>query len=145
MVSAHLDSDHSSDPEVERRREAHRGRQISAVVSGIKRINAMGLPVVVGADLNSWQNNRVADDAHETLAARGYYDTSSALERVNMGYSTINQFEETVNEHPLGVGARLDVVSVSGGRGASRIVNVLKPVDPARPSDHNLVVADVVL
>ena len=145
VVSAHLDSDHSSDPAKERRLEAHRGRQISAVVDAVSRLDRGRLPVVLGADLNSWQNNRVADEAHEILAARGYYDTSSALQRVNMGYSTLNQFKETVTEHPLQVPARFDVVTVSGGRGAARIVNVLEPVDAARPSDHNLVVADVVL
>jgi len=145
VVSAHLDSYHSSSASKERSLEAHRGRQISAVIAGMAKINTDRLPIVLGGDLNSWQNNRVADDAHEILAARGYYDTSSALRRINMGYATVNHFDTTVKENPQKVGARLDVVTVWGGRGAKLIVNVVKRVDSARPSDHSLVVTDVVL
>lgn len=145
VVSAHLDSWHSSNVATERRYEAHRGRQVAAVADAMDKINTRGVPIVFGGDLNAWQNNRVADDAHETLTAKGYYDTASALVRRNMEYATVNHFDRTVRPNPQGVGARLDVVAVKGRQGARRIVNVVKPVDPARPSDHNLVVSDLVL
>lgn len=145
VTSVHLDSDHSSTVSRELAYEAHRGAQVQAVMDAIAEMNDDDLPVVLGGDLNGWQNNKVADDAHETLAAGGYYDSSSALERVNMEYATVNHFDTTVHPNPTGVGARLDVVTVWGGTGALRIENVVKPVDPERASDHNLVVSDVVL
>jgi hypothetical protein len=40
---------------------------------------------------------------------------------------------------------RLDVVLVKGIKRALRYENVMKRVDSSRPSDHNLVISDVVL
>jgi hypothetical protein len=42
-------------------------------------------------------------------------------------------------------GVRLDYVMIKGSKQVLRYENVMKRVDSSRPSDHNLVVADVVL
>jgi len=145
VVSAHLDSWHSSNATRERAYEAHRGRQASTVVRAMDRINRSRLPIVFGGDLNGWQNNPVADAAHEALTRYGYYDSASAGARINMAYATVNHFDTRVKPKPLGVSARLDVVAIKGRQGARRIQNVVKAVDSARPSDHNMVVSDLVL
>ena len=44
-----------------------------------------------------------------------------------------------------GFGTRIDLVMIKGTTGANRFENVLESVDDARPSDHNLVLADLVL
>jgi len=145
VVSAHFDHFHSSSAATERMYEAHRGRQAAAVADTMDQINEQGLPIIFGGDVNGWQNNPVADDAHETLTAKGYYDTASAAVRLDMDYPTVNHFRETLTPNPIGVGVRLDVVAVKGAPGAQQIQNVLTPIDRARPSDHNLVVSDLVL
>jgi len=145
VVSAHLDQYHSSNLTKERRFEDMRGQQVLTLTEALAKKNPNGVPVIFGADLNSWQNNRVADEAHELLTAKGYYDTSSALQRVNMQYGTTNGFRTTVVANPQGVGSRLDVLAVYRGRGALRTENVLQVTDSERPSDHNMVVSDVVV
>jgi len=145
VVSAHLDNYHSSDLAKERRFETQRGKQVLALTDAMAKLNPNKVPVVFGADLNSWQNNRVADDAHELLTEKGYYDTSSALQRINMEYGTANGFRTTVVKNPQGVGSRLDVLAVYRGSGAKRTENVMQVTSSSRPSDHNMVVSDVVL
>ena len=49
-----------------------------------------------------------------------------------------------MNKSAHGFGPHLDVVMVKGGKGgADRWVNMMLPRDADRPSDHNLVWADI--
>ena len=53
----------------------------------------------------------------------------------------MNHFETTLSAKPVW----LDSVMIKGIERALRCENVMKRVDSSRPSDHNLVVNDVVL
>ena len=57
----------------------------------------------------------------------------------------MNAFKTTLPDPGAGFGSRLDVVAAQGITGAVAWENVMKVTDSARPSDHNMIVADVVL
>ncbi|GMA89455.1 hypothetical protein GCM10025868_47050 [Angustibacter aerolatus] len=103
------------------------------------------VPVVLGGDLNSWQAARGGDPAHDALVAAGFYDTADAVTQVNTRWTTYNAFARTVPKSPSGWGARLDVIATKGLRGAVRFENVLQRTQTNRPSDHDMVVADLQL
>ena len=143
VVSAHLDARHSSNLTTERSYEALRGNQVKTVLAHMNAINTAHLPVVLGGDLNSWQNNKGGYAAHDALVGGGYYDTAAATTQVNVRYTTMNDFKLTIpNPGTSGWGARLDVIAVKGVTGAQRFENVMKVSDSSRASDHNMIVAD---
>ena len=144
-MSAHLDQRHSTVLADEVRYNQLRGLQAAAIVRGVARVNPKGRKVVFGGDINSWQTNRIGHAPHDVLLANRFFDTASAKTVVNIEYGTSNRFAPVVQPNPYGFGTRIDAVLVQGTRGANRFENVLKPVDDARPSDHNLVLADLVL
>ena len=109
----------------------------------MNQLNTAHLPVVLAGDLNTWQNNKAGYGAHDALVASGYYDTAAALTQVNVRYTTLNAFARTIPANASGWGARLDVITVKGVTGAARFENVMKVTDTNRPSDHNMVVADI--
>lgn len=145
LVSVHLDSRRSTDAATERTYEALRGAQAQAAVDAVQAVNTDDVPIVLGGDLNSWQNNKVGYSAHDALVADGFYDTAAAQTQVNVRYTTYNAFADPIPEPATGFGARLDALLVKGVVGARSFENVMKVVDPARPSDHNLIVADITL
>ena len=107
-------------------------------------MNSQRYPVILGADLNTWQNDRSGYAGHDVLVAAGFRDTKAASTRVNVAYSTVNEFKTTMPKQGSGLGSHLDAVLVKGGKGeAIRWVNVLKNPDSRRSSDHNLVYADI--
>lgn len=143
-VSAHFDERHSSNKAVGLRYDSLRGSQARAIVSLMNRVNTKRYPVVLGADINTWQNDRSGYSGHDALIAAGFYDAKAAAIRVNVAYSTVNEFATTVKKNTHGLGSHLDVVMVKGGKGgASRWVNLMRNPDASRASDHNLVYADV--
>lgn len=143
-VSAHLDERHSSSKTNGPKYERLRGDQARYLVSFINKINTKKYPVVFGADLNTWQSDKSGYSGHDVFVAAGYYDTASALTQVNIAYNTSNRFATTLGKSKHGYGPHLDVVMVKGGKGgADRWVNMLQNPDSDRPSDHNLVYADV--
>ncbi len=140
VVSAHLDNRHgskASDAKFSRLRV----RQAEAVVSRLARLNRAGLPVVFGGDINSWSTDRSGYAPHRYLRSEGYSDTVSAPTRINHLYPTVNHWRTTLKKTKNGV--RLDVVMARGARGATRWENKMSVVDRARPSDHNMVLADI--
>ena len=145
MVSAHLDQRHSSSKTKEARYDKLRGDQVATILKKINSINTQKLPVVFGGDINSWQNNRVGHAPHDRLVADGYYDTAAAIRHVNLAYSTINHYDRVLKPKSSGFGTRIDVVMVKGSRGSSLFENKMEITDSTRPSDHNLVLADIVL
>lgn len=142
-VSAHLDERHSGNKATGVKYDRLRGAQAKAIVALVTKVNTGRYPVVLGADLNTWQNDRWGFSGHDALVAAGYLDTKSAPSRGNLAYSTVNEFKTTVPKNSTGLGSHLDVVMVKGGKGgATRWVNLMKNPDASRSSDHNLVYAD---
>jgi endonuclease/exonuclease/phosphatase (EEP) superfamily protein YafD len=109
------------------------------------RVNRSHRPVVFGGDINSWQSDRSRYAPQRALVGRGYRDAAKASLRVNLAYPTSNQWRTRLPRSARGVGPRLDVVLVKGGRGIRRYENKMTRVDRTRPSDHNMVVADLLL
>jgi endonuclease/exonuclease/phosphatase family metal-dependent hydrolase len=143
VVSAHLDQRHDSDPAVEKTYNTLRGEQAKTVLAKLAVVNPNGYPVVFGGDINSYQNNKVGYAPHDELVKAGFYDTAAAARQVNIHFTTINDFKTTLTAPTPGFGARIDTLAVEGVVGASSWENVLKPTDDARPSDHNMLVADI--
>jgi endonuclease/exonuclease/phosphatase family metal-dependent hydrolase len=143
VVSAHLDQRHSTTPSLERTYEQLRAGQVRTVLARVDQLNTGRLPVVFTGDLNTFQFNQGGYDAHDALIAGSYYDTAAATTQVNARSTTMNHFYCTLTVPASGWGSRLDVVAVKGVRGAPRWENVMAATDCARPSDHNLVVADL--
>ncbi len=144
VVSAHLDSRHSSNTTTEGKLNALRGQQAAAAVDGVTRINHDAVPVFFGGDVNSWQANRIGYAPHDALVARGFLDSAAAGTAYNLRYSTMNHFEKTVKASGT-YGSRLDLVMAKGVKGINRYENKLVVTDSTRPSDHNMVLGDVVL
>ena len=140
VVSVHLDDRHSSSLSTERSYNALRGTQARAAYLRVNGLRNAGEKIIYAGDFNSWQTNRAGDAPHEYLVRQGFYDTVDADTRINVKYPTINHFNTTVSAKRI----RLDYVMVKGIKRAVRYENVMKRVDSSRPSDHNLVVSDVV-
>ena len=141
VVSVHLDDRHSSSLSTEKSYNALRGAQARAVYLKVNGLRKSGEKIIYAGDFNSWQTNRAGDAPREYLLRQGFHDTAAAANRVNINYPTINHFNTTVTAKRI----RLDVVLVKGIKRALRYENVMKRVDSSRPSDHNLVISDVVL
>jgi hypothetical protein len=141
VVCVHLDDRHSSSLSTEKSYNALRGAQARAVYLKVNGLRKSGEKIIYAGDFNSWQTNRAGDAPREYLLRQGFHDTAAAANRVNINYPTINHFNTTVTAKRI----RLDVVLVKGIKRALRYENVVKRVDSSRPSDHNLVISDVVL
>ncbi len=144
VVSVHLDDRHSGNKATERVYDNLRERQVAAVYAKVHAI-AGSQEIILAGDLNSWQQKAVSNAPHDYLSANGFYDAASALTKINIQYPTVNHFTTTQKAGAQGYGVRLDAIMVKGSRGASRWENVLDVVDSTRPSDHNMLVADLVL
>ncbi len=145
FVSAHLDQRHSTSATVERRYNQLRNNQMRTVLTKIEQINSRNRAVIFGGDINSFQNNFIGDAPHDALVEYGYYDTVAATKRINLAFPTVNHYKTYLPQSTVGMGTRIDVVMVQGAQGAHLYWNKLKDPDSKRPSDHNLVAADIVL
>lgn len=145
MVSAHLDHRHSGNATTESRYNQLRGNQMRTVLAGMEQINTRNRPVIFGGDINSWQNNKIGHAPHDALIEYGYYDTVAATQHINLAYPTINHYRTALQRSTVGIGTRIDAVMIQGAQGSSLYWNKTTINDAARPSDHNLVAADVVL
>ena len=145
VVSAHLDPRHSGSSKTEAKYNRLRSAQATTVANAMLRVNPKGRPVVFGGDINSWQTDRGNYAPHRVLVSRGYVDATSAGERINYAYATINHFSTTLSKSRSGAGVRLDVLMLKNGRGFTRYENVMAARDSSRPSDHNMGLADILL
>ena len=141
VISVHLDDRHSSSLSTERSYNALRGSQARAVYLKVNSLRNSGEEIIFAGDFNSWQTNRAGDAPHEYLVSQGFYDTVKADKRINVTYPTINHFQTTLSAKAI----RLDYVLIKGSKRVLKYQNVMKRVDSSRPSDHNLVVSDVIL
>lgn len=143
-VSAHFDERHSTSKTTGPRYEKLRGDQARAILALVKKVNTAKYPVVFGADINTWQSDKSGYSGHQVMVSGGFYDTKAAKARTNAAFTTSNGFATTLKANGSGFGSHLDVVMVKGGKGgADRWVNVMQNPDSDRPSDHNLVWADI--
>ena len=140
VISVHLDDRHSSSLSTEKSYNALRGRQARAVYLKLNSLRKAGEEIIYAGDFNSWQTNRAGDAPHGYLVSQGFYDTFRTDTRINAKYPTVNHFDTTLAAKSI----RLDYVMIKGSKRVLRYENVMKRVDSTRPSDHNLVVSDVV-
>jgi endonuclease/exonuclease/phosphatase family metal-dependent hydrolase len=145
FVSAHLSWTSSSKRSTLQRYNTLRRDQVATIASFIDRLNTGHEQVIIGGDTNSWQTKSFGNGPHDYLVQHGYYDASAAVVAANLKYPTANHFKTTQTASPQGYGNQIDMICVKGSTGATRFENVLKRVNSARPSDHNLVYADLVL
>lgn len=143
FVSVHLFPQHSTSLSVERDHERLRAREVRTVMARVEALNTGHLPVVIAGDLNSRQNNVGGYRAHDALVNHGYFDTAAAAARIRLRWSTFNGLRSTVQLPRTGWGSRLDAITVKGIRAAARFQNVMAVTDRNRPSDHNMVLADI--
>ena len=141
VVSVHLDDRHSGSLSTERSYNALRGKQARAVYLKVNGFAKAGEKIIYAGDFNSWATNRAGDAPRRYLLGQGFDDTYAAESRINQKYPTINHYKTTL----AAKGVSLDYVMVKGSKRVLRYENVMKRVDSSRPSDHNLVVSDVVL
>jgi len=141
VVSVHLDDRHSGSLSTEKSYNALRGRQARAVYLRVNGLAKAGEKIVYAGDFNSWATNRAGDAPRKYLLSQGFTDTYSAKTRINGKYPTINHYKTTLPAK----GVRLDYVLIKGGKQVLRYENVMKRVDSSRPSDHNMVVSDLIL
>ena len=144
FVSVHLNSRHGTPTSTETSYSQLRTKQAEAALDGIAKINTSNLPVIMAGDTNSFQNLSSGDLVREKLARLGYTDSASAPIRTNLQYSTYNGYEKTLKASSVGFAARLDGIFTHGALPLT-YVNVLKVTDTARPSDHNLVVSNLLI
>ena len=99
----------------------------------------------MAGDINSWHTKRGSHAPHNFLTSQGFQDAVSAESKINSRYPTVNHWKRTLKANGPGRQVGLDVVMVKGASSFEHYENVMKVVDSSRPSDHNLVIADLVL
>ena len=69
----------------------------------------------------------------------------SSKSRIDSRYPTINHWKRKVKPNAPGRQVALDVVMVKRASSFKHYENVMKVVDTSRPSDHNLIISDVLI
>lgn len=144
VISAHLDPRHSSTLSKEQAYDSLRAAQARAVYSRVTSL-AAGKPILFGGDINSWRTKAGSHAPFNFLTSQGFGDSTTAPSRVNAQYPTVNHFKTTITANATGRQVALDVVMAKGAASFTTYENVMKVVNASRPSDHNLVVSDLVL
>ena len=144
-VSVHLDERHSGNLSKEKQYDELRRAQASAAYRKVKTLNKYGYPIIVAGDINSWHTKRGSHAPHNFLTNQGFEDAVKAKSRVDDRYPTVNHWKQTLKPNAPGRQVGLDVVMVKGASSFEHYENVMKVVDSNRPSDHNLVIADLIL
>ena len=145
VVSTHMDQRHGTTAAKEAKYEQLRRDSAAKINSVMESVNPKDEEVIVAGDFNSYQVKVVGNAPHDYLVDRGYYDTAAAQTTTNLEYPTVNHFDPVLKQGGRGYGARIDVILVKGTQGARSFEIVVKPVDSARASDHNMVVSEIVL
>ncbi|WP_148046199.1 hypothetical protein [Nocardioides marmoriginsengisoli] len=133
--------------------KASTGVQARDAIAELARINRDNVPVIVGGDFR-YKREPFCDEpacdieAPPTFVRGGYYDAMAAVTKVNFKYPTNQDNHSTSVANASGVATRADYLMLKGFRGSLRYENVINrflPGTRTTPSDHNLVLADVVL
>ena len=144
VISAHLDSRHSGSRSKEKVYDNLRARQARAVYSKVNKL-ANGKPVIFGGDINSWRTKAGRHAPFNYLHSKGFRDSTRAPSKIDAQYPTINHWKKTLKPNAPGRQVALDVIMLNRGKTFRTYENVMKVVDSSRPSDHNMVVSDLVL
>ena len=145
VISAHLDSRHSSTLSTEKSYDALRAAQASAIYAKVNSL-ADGKPIIFGGDINSWRTKAGSHAPYNYLYGKGFREAAAkAPSKINAQYPTVNHWYTTLKANAAGRQVALDVVMLNRGKSFSTYENVMKVVDSSRPSDHNMVVADLTL
>jgi len=116
-------------------------RAVYTKVSGL----AGSKPILFGGDINSWKTKAGSHAPFNYMTSKGFHDSTSAGTKVDSKYPTVNHFKTTLKANAAGRQVALDVVMAKGATSFSTYENVMKVTDSSRPSDHNMVVSDLVL
>jgi endonuclease/exonuclease/phosphatase family metal-dependent hydrolase len=141
VVSVHLDDRHSSSLSTEKSYNALRGRQARAVYLRVNGLAKAGEEIIYAGDFNSWATNRAGDAPRRYLLGQGFTDSYGADSKINAKYPTINHYKTTLTAK----GVRLDYVLIKGSKKILKYENVMKRVDSSRPSDHNMIISEMIL
>jgi endonuclease/exonuclease/phosphatase family metal-dependent hydrolase len=141
VVSVHLDDRHSSSLSTEKSYNSLRGKQARAVYLRVNGLAKAGEDIVYAGDFNSWATNRAGDAPRRYLLGQGFTDSYGADTKINAKYPTINHYQTTL----AAKGVRLDYVLIKGSKKILQYENVMKRVDSSRPSDHNMIISDMIL
>ena len=144
VISVHLDDRHSGSLGKERSLDNLRAAQTRAVYNRVKS-RAGSKPILFGGDINSWRTKRGSHAPFNALKNRGFRDSTGASSRIDAKYPTVNHWKRTLKANAKGRQVALDVVMVKGVKSFRKYENVMKVVDSRRPSDHNMVVSDLVI
>ncbi len=144
VISVHLDNRHSSNLTKEKTLDALRAAQATAVYDKVSSL-AGDTPILFGGDINSWRTKAGSHAPFNFLTSQGFVDAATATKLIDAKYPTVNHWRTSLKANAQGRQVALDVVMVKGDVSFSSYENVMKVVDPSRPSDHNMVVADLVI
>ena len=144
VISVHLDDRHSGRLRKEKAYDRLRAVQTRAVYKRVVR-RAGKKPILFGGDINSWRTKRGSHAPFKVLKNRGFLDATRAPRRIDARYPTVNHWKRTLGANAKGRQVALDVVMAKRVKVFKKYENVMKVVDRRRPSDHNMVVATLVL
>jgi endonuclease/exonuclease/phosphatase family metal-dependent hydrolase len=144
VISVHLDNRHSGTLSTEKALDALRAAQARAVYTKVNSL-AAGKPILFGGDINSWRTKAGSHAPFDYLTSQGLRDATVAPSRIDARYPTVNHWKTTLKANAAGRQVALDVLMVKGVTSFQTYENVMKVIDSSRPSDHNMVVSDLVL
>ncbi len=144
VISVHLDERHSSTLSKEVAYDTLRAQQARSVYAKVAGL-AGAAPILYGGDFNSWKTKAGSHHPYNYLYGKGFRDATTAPSRIDAQYPTVNHWNTTLKANAAGRQVALDIVMAKGARSFTRYENVMDVVDSSRPSDHNMVVSDLVL
>ncbi len=144
VVSAHLDDRHSSNPSTEGALDNLRAAQVRAAYNRVSNL-AGSKPILFGGDLNSWKTKAGSNAPFDELTSDGFDDATVAPTRIGAEYPTVNHWQGTLSANGEDRQVALDVVMAKGALSFDTYENVMNVTDANRPSDHNMVISNLVL
>ena len=144
VISVHLDNRHSGSLRKEKALDELRAAQTRAVYNRLES-RAGSKPILFGGDINSWRTKAGSHAPFNVLTNGGFRDSTRASSRIDARYPTVNHWKGTLKANAKGRQVALDVVMAKRAKRFNTYENVMKVVDSSRPSDHNMVVSDLVL
>jgi len=144
VISVHLDERHSGKLSYEKSYDALRAAQVRTVYTRLAKFIG-SKPVILGGDINSWRTKAGSHAPYNYLYSKGFRDSTKAATKIDARYPTVNHWKSTLKMNAPGRQVALDVVVVKRAKSFRSYENVMKVKDTSRPSDHNMVVSNLVI
>ena len=144
VISVHLDDRHSDNLSQELALDNLRAAQARAVYNKVNSL-AGSKPNLFGGDINSWHTKRGSHAPFNVLQNNGFEDATAAPTLVDAEYPTVNHWHGTLNANAEARQVALDVVMGKGVLDFHTYENVMDAIDSTRPSDHNMVISNLVI